>query len=262
MKKVPGGTSSKSPKHFRTGDLRWTLCWLAILPLLCARAAIGAVAVVPSGNATVEGNTNVSDFLNSSSFRMQLVFDASQFSMIPPGASGRVDSIWFRPDGSSTTPGVQYVFGGGAVTASLTPIGPDGLSPIFANNIGANPVTIYSGALNLGGVYQSGDDPQSFSKNITATSPFWYMPSQGNLLLDIAGAGRQTFFPGSLDAQSTFGDPISRVFAPDGNSLTGTPDTLGLVIRIDFTVVPEPSVWLLTAVGMVSILFLRRKQAT
>src|SRR6185369_2359342 len=134
-------------------------------------------------------------------------------------------------------------FGGGSVTASLTPVMPDGLSSVFANNVGANPVTIYSGAMGFGGTSQPGS-PQPFVQTIIATSPFWYVPSQGNLLLDMAGAGGQPFLPGALDAQFVTGDSVSRVFALNGNSLAGTPDSLGLITRIDFTVIPEPSSWL------------------
>ena len=229
---------------------------------LLGASALAAVAqgsfVIPNNLANVEGNSSLNDFLNSPSFRMQLVFDASQFA-IPAGSSGRIDSISFRIDGSSTAPGVQYVFGGGSVTASLTPVGPDGLSSIFANNVGANAVTIYNGALNFGAAYQSGQNPQPFAPNVSATTAFWYNPQQGNLLLDIRGGGVQVFFPGDLDAHSLLGDSISRVFANSSSATSGSADTIGLVTRIDFTVVPEPSTWALLLVGS-SLLLLHRRR--
>jgi hypothetical protein len=213
--------------------------------------------VVPNGNANVEGNSSSSGEINSSSFRLQMVFDASQFA-IPAGASGRINRISFRLDGASTGPGGAS-FGGGIVTASLTPVGPDGLSPVFADNVGANPVTIYSGALAMGGTYVPGANPQPFGSGISMTTPFWYIPSQGNLLLDIAGFGGQTVFPGGLDGHFASGDSISRVFALNGNSLIGTADTLGLVTRFDMTVVPEPSTWALALIGCLLIFAFKRR---
>jgi hypothetical protein len=91
------------------------------------------------------------------------------------------------------------------------------------------------------------------------TTPFWYIPSQGNLLLDIAGFGGQTVFPGGLDGHFASGDSISRVFALNGNSLIGTADTLGLVTRFDMTVVPEPSTWALALIGCLLIFAFKRR---
>src|SRR6188474_2924301 len=76
-----------------------------ILPIYLLLAGAGAglaqeTFVVPNGNANVEGNSSTSDPFTSSTFRMQMVFDASQFA-IPAGASGRINAISFRIDGAS-----------------------------------------------------------------------------------------------------------------------------------------------------------------
>ena len=228
------------------------------LLLAGVRCLWSATIVVPNGNAGVEGNSSMSEVFTQSSFRLQMVFDASQFP-IPQGASGRIDSIWFRLD-SATTPNPTMFFGGGSVTASLTPVMPDSLSSVFANNVGANAVTIYNGAIGYGGTSQPGS-PQPFVQTIIATSPFWYVPSQGNLLLDIRGRSGQAFLPGALDAQSTFGDSVSRVFANSELLTSGTADTIGLITRIDFTVIPEPSTWMLAILGLGIFFVFRRRKA-
>ena len=229
---------------------------VVFLLMACAALAQPSNMVVPNGLANVEGNSSTSDPFTSSSFRLQMVFDASQFA-IPAGASGRIDSLWFRLDGG-TTNNPSMFFGGGSVTLSLTPVGPDGLSPVFANNVGANAVTIFNGAMSFGGVLQPGADPQPFHQTILAFSPFWYNPQQGNLLLDIRGRSGQVFFPGTLDAQSVFGDSISRVYANSELLTSGIADTLGLVTRFDMLVVPEPSTWALLLTGSALLALYRR----
>ncbi len=213
--------------------------------------------VVPNGNANVEGNSSMMDVFTNSSFRMQMVFDASQFA-IPEGSSGRINSISFRIDGGSSGD-VLYSFGGGSVTASTTPRAPDSLSLVFAENVGANAVTIRNGAFSFGGLQQPGTSPQPFGQTISATSPFWYVPSEGNLLLDIVGGAGQPFFPGALDAQSTIGDSVSRVVAYHFLAESGTADTLGLVTRFDMTVVPEPSTGLLFLGGLGVLALMRAR---
>jgi hypothetical protein len=232
---------------------------LFLLSLAVGLPTVWAQGVVPVGLSGTEGNSSVNDFLNSSSFRMQMVFDASQFS-IPAGASGRVDQIAFRADGGSTGP-VQYLFSGGSVTLSTIPVGPDGLSTTFANNIGANAVTIYNGALNLGGGYVSGQSPQAFANQIPGITPFWYNPQQGNLLVDIVGGGGIPLFLGALDAHNVVGDGVSRVVAYHFLAESGTADSLGLVTRFNMTVVPEPSTTVLALLGLAATAFALRRRS-
>ena len=119
-------------------------------------------------------------------------------------------------------------------------------------------MTIFNGAMSFGGVLQPGADPQPFHQTILAFSPFWYNPQQGNLLLDIRGRSGQVFFPGTLDAQSVFGDSISRVYANSELLTSGIADTLGLVTRFDMLVVPEPSTWALLLTGSALLALYRR----
>ncbi len=216
--------------------------------------------VVPNGLANVEGNASMSDFLNSSSFRMQMVFDASQFAALPnsPNLTNSFNSIGFRLDGGSTQD-VVYFFGGASVTLSTTTRTPGNLSPVFADNVGPDAVTILDQAVGFGSTYQPGTAPQPFDTMIIATAPFFYSPSRGNLLVDITAAAGLVQLSGAFDAQNATGDSVSRVFAVNGNSLSGTPDTLGLVTRFDFTVVPEPTTLLLTATAL-SLIFLFKRR--
>ncbi len=209
--------------------------------------------VVPNGLGNVEGNSSMSAPFTSSSFRYQQVFSASQFSV-----AGFINSIWFRLDGA-TINNPSLFFGGGSVTLSTIPVGPDGLSAVFADNVGANAVTIFNNGFSFGGLSQPGAMPQAFRQTFTATTPFFYNPAAGNLLMDIAGAGGQVFIPGSLDAQFVNGDSVSSVSGTGFGVLNGTPSTLGLVTRFDMTTVPEPSTWLLGLLGISVLMAFRRK---
>jgi hypothetical protein len=239
-----------------------TFCWNYAVKtfapfFLCLAGAWAACGqpvqvVVPNNLANVEGNSSVSQPFNSPSFRFQQVFDASQFAVVG-SATARIDRISFRIDGAATSDVVLF-FGGSSVTLSTTQRGPDGLSPVFADNRGPNAVTVWNGAFSTGGIPGLGGPPYAFHETFQFTTPFFYRPSQGNLLLDVAGAGGQAFLPGSLDAQAVAGDSVSWVWSADGNSATGVAATLGLVTRFDIVIIPEPSIWIFGATGLVFLL--------
>jgi len=177
-------------------------------PIAFLRAATNFV--VPGGGANVEGNSSMADPFNSTTFRFQQVFDASQFAWIG-NATARIDSISFRIDGGSTN-NVILFFGGASAVLSTTQKSPDALSTTFADNRGPNAVTIFSGAISFAGDPVPGGPPYPFNETIQGATAFFYVPSQGNLLLDMAGAGGRAFLPGSLDAELVSGDSISSVF--------------------------------------------------
>jgi hypothetical protein len=223
----------------------------------CAAVAQPAQIVVPGGLANVEGNSSASQPFNSTSFRFQQVFDASQFA-IPAGSSGRIDNISFRIDGASRSDVLLY-FGGSSWTLSTTPREPDELSLTFSDNRGADAVTAFNGAFGFGGNPPALGMPGEFQNpTVILTSEFFYVPSQGNLLLDVAGSGGQAFLPGRLDAHAVTGDGTSWVWSADGNSVMGRVETSGLVTRFDITVIPEPATWLLAMLGFAAMVVFKR----
>jgi hypothetical protein len=120
------------------------------------------------------------------------------------------------PDGTVTIQGTYTI----SLAYSANPVG--SLSTTFANNIGANFTTIFSGQSTQSGV------------NITfpASTPFTYNPSMGPLLLDVV---------------ASTGDPHSgalwvNLAFPGGERVlfNGRTDTVGLVTN--FNAVPGPIV--------------------
>jgi hypothetical protein len=233
--------------------------YLCALSCACAAVAQPVQIVVPNHLANVEGNSSTSDPFTSSSFRLQMVFDASQFALPSgPGISNIVADIGFRIDESSLN-SAGYFFPGGSVRLSTTQRTPDNLSSVFADNIGLDVTTIFSGSISFGNLYDPTSTPQPFNQSIPATVPFSYDPSRGNLLVDIVGRSGQVNFPGALDAQDTFVDSVSRVYAGSELQISGTADTSGLMTRFTFLTIPEPSLWVLGALALGILAVWRRR---
>jgi hypothetical protein len=186
-----------------------------------------------------------------SSIRYQQVYDASQFApVIPEG--GWVTQIAFTVDGRSgqffgtTLQAVQ-------VNLSTTDRGPDNLSPVFTENIGVDETTVFGlGLLTL----PAGQ--VRFDQVITFASPFFYSPTQGNLLLDVWNYEGYTPDPWSrpaYGAHEELGDSVSRIYSSSVQAESGYVDTWGLVTEFTIIPIPEPSTLLLGCLSILIILF-------
>ena len=126
----------------------------------------------------------------------------------------------------------------------------DDLSLTFANNVGFDNTTVFSGPLHV-----RDDNLSEYGIRIPLQTPFLYDPSAGNLLLDVRNfqtvcscspAGFE-----SMRGEGTLGDTVSSVWAPDVNAASATlQSTLGLVTSFRVTPVPEPGTWALVLVGL------------
>jgi hypothetical protein len=237
-----------------------------LLVLASSPNAIAAAIVSPSAQASVEGNIdnglpfNIA-FVGLSSERYEQVYSATQFGSGPLLITG----LAFRPD-ANTGAAFSTILSNVSIFLTTTANAPDALSPIFANNEGADKTLVHSGSLSLSSADTGpAGGPKAFDIVINLTTPFLYNPASGNLLLEVQnfGGGTTTQF----DAQITSGDPVSRVFTIDvngANDATGNTDTLGLVTEFltAQVAVPEPSSIILF--GSAALMFAairRRKQA-
>src|SRR5262249_54418855 len=141
----------------------------------------GGALVVPNEWSTAQGDAgNLLPLFSAQPIRYQQVFDASQFSRLNPGG-GLINRIAFRGHG----PGVPFT-GTAAqlqVNLSTTNKTPDGLSSTFADNVGADDAQVFSGPLSAAITFTG--NPTNFEVVINFTTPFFYNPAKGNLLLDV-----------------------------------------------------------------------------
>lgn len=224
-----------------------------------------AAIIVPNELEAIEGNVN-NGFPFSLDFegRYQQVFAASDFaSLLEPQL---ITQIAFRPD-SDFGEAFSSTLSNILINLSTTTSVPDNLSSTFADNVGADNTTVFSGSLALSSADEGpAPGPKNFDIVINLQNPFLYDPTKGNLLLDVKNfvAGTTTQF----DAQdfTIFNedfDSISRLFSFDPNSATAEfNDSIGLVTQFTFASksVPEPSTMLGTlAISVWGTALLKRK---
>jgi len=227
--------SGDSHRHLKTTSLLAGLM-RRIIPVLVSGWTVTVLAqpgntlVVPNALANMEGNVgNVYPFnFGTNSMRYQQVYAASQFGAMPAGGAF-ITGIAFRADAgwggfSTNLSAVQINF-------STTAKAPDELSATFADNPGPDDMVAFNGPLTLSSA--AAGNPRAFDIVIPLTTPYFYNPAAGNLLLDVrnAGGGLTTQF----DAVSVNGDSVSRTAgAPVTASSGNTPDSLGLVTKFIF----------------------------
>jgi hypothetical protein len=220
--------------------------------------------VAPGALAATEGNSNNGYPFNLGNFglpsdRYQQVYAASDFGSL--GGPELITQILFRPD-AGTGAAFSSTLSNVLIDLSTTSATPGTLSSTFANNVGADNTTVFSGALSLSSS-DSGPSagPKNFDIVITLMTPFLYNPASGDLLLDVTnfGGGSTTQFDATVSSAD-----VARVFteATSGGSgaTSGTyADNSGLVTEFKFTT-PEPSAFVLLLTTVFLIAFLARKR--
>jgi hypothetical protein len=223
-------------------------------------AAAASTIVSPGADASVEGSSNNGypfnlSFFSQPSMRYQQVFNSSEFSAA--GSPMLITGIAFRPD-SGTGDAFSSTLSSVRIDLSTTSVNASTLSPVFANNVGANDAVVFNGALSLSSAYLGPvGGPKNFDIVITLTTPFLYNPANGSLLMDVRNFGGG----GTTQFDSDVLPPTQRVWAGAVGDTTGTNiGDSGLVTQFIYTAVPEPQTVSLAALGLAGIAARRLRQ--
>jgi hypothetical protein len=212
-------------------------------PLDGSSGAIGAfsqTAVVPSQLVNTAGGGangypfNIAAF-GAANMRYQQVYSHSEF-----GQPGTITAIRFRRNGDQsafTTSGIDLKINLGYSAYSV-----DTVSSTFASNIGPGSTAVYDssidGLLTLSST-ATGSAPFPFDVVINLPRPFYYNPSQGELLMDIfmrnSPATKQFDASGGGEQTTT-----RRIYSTNINASSGALDNssdsgsyYGLITRFD-----------------------------
>lgn len=205
------------------------------------------VTAVPNSQFLIAGNTN--SFYPFWVFwpytgRYQQIYAAAQFSQPSNGGQyyqkyfaamtngGWISDIFFRFQGGS--PVFNTVVSNVEIHLSTSPRAPDGLSPVFSDNVGQDDTKVFSGSLLL--INSSRSNPEPYETHVLLDTNFWYNPTRGNLLLDVRVHQGVNFLPAPLDAVDVAGDSVSSVSST--NDTSGVVSTTGLVTF--FEMAPPP----------------------
>jgi PEP-CTERM motif len=272
-----GGTFSSQPRwplstHFRVDWLsrsifmsaspKRSIC--AAFAVMIATPAVAAeiITVTPTNPPTNQAQGPAPfTFRGTTGSRTQQVYSSSFFN-----TAQTLTSLAFRSTPSFLN-GANY--DNVIITLSTTAFGDESgtpLSSFFADNIGTDVKTVFSGPINFAAPTTTG-----FEYRINLTNGFAYDPSMGNLLLDVLiPAGTRVdgpgFFLASYDTANVANDGVFSVNAVfDGNATSGISNTAAAITEFTGTplvsAIPEPASWamMITGFGFIGAAVRKRK---
>ena len=237
-----------------------------------AQCAGAAVIVSPTAYATTVGSGGgglpgpIPNNYGTTGNRFQEVYAASDFSSL--ASTEAITKIAFRARpsafafaiGNSVT--VSDIIVTLSTTGSSANAGSTFISNTFANNIGADVKTVYSGPITFTTTGTVGTT--SFEYVINLMTPFSYSKGAGNLLLDITTPdGSTTSGPGSIgyapvDYASGASEDAIAYNGSTSSSTIGANSTGSVITQFTTTAVPEPATLALVSASLVLLTRRRR----
>jgi hypothetical protein len=143
-----GGVTAESKSPPKEKNMRLSLR-LATVATIASLSVNAGTIVVPNGNTAVNGSTATVVSITGSPAggrTFQYLLAASQFGSVPVG--NQLTAIGFRlASGEATGPSSTITDASFLLELSTSPNGLGGLSETFADNIGADAVTVYNSCL-------------------------------------------------------------------------------------------------------------------
>lgn len=237
-------------------SLRFKLLSFAVAVGCASTVLSAAEIVVPNAYATTAapGNNAYPFFApesGSPQMRYQQVYGSDQFAGI--GAGQYITDLKFRalsPLNGNFTSVIDSL----KIFLGTTTHAVDQLDSGFAANSAAIQDVVYNGAFRATGV-SSNANPTAFNYAIHLQTPYFYNPSNGNLLMElqiINGSGTDM----ALNSVNVVGDSVARLVGKDAYYPIGFIDTSGLVTDFVTSTTPEPG--MLGAFALAGLLLARR----
>tara|TARA_R110002096_G_scaffold316425_1_gene510936 strand:+ start:4635 stop:5717 length:1083 start_codon:yes stop_codon:yes gene_type:complete len=173
---------------------------LAALVLLASGLVAQSPLPLPASHTAMEGSTSTNvPFGRSTPTRVQYVYDSMLFA-----GPVTISEVQFRLDGGSVAPAKMVDC---EISMSTLPLPLIGMSSTFALNRGGDEQTVLSRQLLTLPAQTAGVVPNSFLSPITLSTPFWFDPALGSLVMEIVVYGQP---PGaySLDATYVCNSPL------------------------------------------------------
>jgi hypothetical protein len=197
--------------------------------------ALGDI-VEPLSNVTTfqvpEANTQILTIYNSSLFQGISGIDIQEISFYSEGGISGI---------SAESP-IQIFLGTTLIPATS-------LSPTYSDNLIGGETPVFAGTL----LPTASEAVQGFTITLSLLSPFFYQPSDGNLLLDIQNTGGAAMFPYPLAFSNAS-------YAVEGTNPTGSVHELTPLIQLMGPVsTPEPKSFVLLLTVLLAVLVLMRR---
>jgi hypothetical protein len=200
--------------------------------VISSNASLTLGIIVPNYSATNQFHGPDGSF--NSITRQDTVWAASEFPPYPI----MISEIRLRPDIDAggpiavTLPNTQF-------SLSTTQAKPDQLSSTISQNIGTNNTLVFNGALSISTSFSTlPNGTKAFDFRIPFQIPFFYDPSQGNLLLDFRNFNGCMPNVGNFMNIAGASDGTSRIYTGDPNGTTASGDTGGYVVEIAYSPAP------------------------
>jgi len=204
--------------------------FLAPLVVFLSSAAAQAQAVVlPNFYEFAEGTGNNSfpyRYTNGAGHYQQS-YEGAQF----PGPM-LITEVAYRHHGDGL--GVMATTSDFKMTLSYCIASWNTLNSTFANNVGAGATVVFDGVWSMPAFDSDSAVPNPFTHVLTLTTPFFYDPSSGDLLMDVEM--RQSTYPTGLAgafASASGNVGVNRIYQNDGNPTSpfGNVSSSGLITR-------------------------------
>lgn len=246
----------------KTGVVLALCCLVAWALLTSSRqhaSAAEITVVVPPALESAEGDSK-GPTAGEGSNRNQWLIPASYFAALP-NTHRLISEFVLRPDADMIGP-VEWHFEDVEIRMSTTEVDPGELSNTYADNIGSDDALFYKGPITFTaegvGPPEGPRDFFEIAYESGPPTPFFYDPSQGNLLIDLI----------STNASSTpvdvFIDELTTDFSvvvagPASEAVASEAVPFAPALKLTFRPVPEPSSLVAMSLGAAGAVLLRRR---